>query len=74
MANLDPLAQRAVKPIHWVVVKESTVFISGPSKKNKCLMLKRPKLNGFQGRVFKGNIRGKSCAVHDQLMDILLIS
>ena len=74
MANLDPRAQCAAKPIHWVVVKESTMFISGPRKKNKWLMLKRPKLNGFQGRVFNGKIRGKGCGVHDQLMDILLIS
>ena len=34
-------------------MKESTVFIAGPSKENGQLMLKRPKLlNGFQGMVF----------------------
>ena len=38
-------------------------------------MLKRPEQpDGFQGRVFKGNIiRFEGGRVHDQLVDILLI-
>ena len=38
-------------------------------------MLKRPEPpDGFQGRVFKGNIiRFEGCRVHDQLVDILRI-
>ena len=38
-------------------------------------MLKRPEPpDGFQARVFKGNIiRFEGCRVHDQLVDILLI-
>ena len=39
-------------------MKESTVFIVGPSKENGQLMLKRSELpGGFQGRVFKGKMR-----------------
>ena len=56
-------------------MKESTVFICrSPSKEKGQLMLKRPELPyGFQGRVFKGNIRGEGCRMPDQLLDILLI-
>lgn len=35
--------------------------------------VRRPELDGFQARVFKCNIRGEDCKVHDQLADILLI-
>ena len=39
-----------------------------PSKEQGQLMLKRPKLsNGFEGRVFKGNIWGEGCRVDDFL-------
>ena len=39
---------------HWVVVKESIVFICRASSQNGKLMLQRPKLlDGFQARVFK---------------------
>ena len=75
--NLGVLAQCSAKPIYWpqVVVKEITAFISGPSKENRQLMLKRPELpDGFQRRVSKGSIRGEGCRVPDQLVDILLIS
>ena len=48
---------------------ESTVFIAGPSKEYGWPILKRPKLpDGFQGRVFKGNIWGKGCGVYDFLL------
>ena len=63
---LGLLDQRAAKPIyrHQVVVKESTVFIAGPSKEKRQRMLKRPKLpDGFQRRVFKGNILGEGCSL-----------
>ena len=43
-------------------MKESTAFIAGPSKENGQLMLKRSELNGFQERVFKGNIWGEGCS------------
>ena len=70
--NLGPPACHASKPISWhqVVVKESTAFIAGTSKVDGQLMLKRPKLPvGFKGRVFKGNIKGEACRVHDKLVD-----
>ena len=38
------------------------VYCRAPNKENRQLMLKRPELpSGFQGRVFKGNIRGECC-------------
>ena len=41
----------------------------GPSKENRQFILKRPKLpNGFQGRGFKGKVRGVGCRVPDQLV------
>ena len=74
--NLGLNAWHTAKPICWhqVVVKKSMTFIAGPSKEDGQLMLKRPEFpGGFQGRVFKGNIRGECCRVPDQLADILLI-
>ena len=56
-------------------MKESTAFIlRAASKENRQLILKRPNLcNGFQKRVFKGNIRGEDHRVCDHFMDIFLI-
>ena len=52
-----------------------SVYCRVPSKENKQLVLKRPELpNGFQGRVFKSNIRGVGCRVPDQLVDVPLIA
>ena len=40
-----------------------------PSRENRQVMLKRPKLPvGFQRRVFKSKIWGEGCAVHDFLL------
>ena len=60
---------------HRILVRENTVFICrAPSKENTQLMLKGPKLPvGLHARVFKDNIRAKSCWVCDWLMTILLI-
>ena len=39
-------------------MKESTVFIAGPSKENGQLILKRPEPpDGFQERLFKDSVR-----------------
>ena len=46
-----------------------------PSKENRQLVLKRIKKfpDGFQARVFKGNLESESCRVHDQVVNIFLI-
>lgn len=56
-------------------MKESTAFVAGfQARRMGQLVLKRPQFpNGFQGRVFKDNIKDEHCRVHDQLMDFLLI-
>ena len=42
------------------MVKEGAVFIARPSKENRQLVLKRPRvLDRFQGRVFKGKVKEK---------------
>ena len=47
--------------LQQIVVKESTVFFAGPSKEDGKLMFQRPKLPvGFQGRVFKGEVRERA--------------
>ena len=54
--NMGPLAFCTKKPMSWhkAVVKESTVFMAGPSKDNTQLMLKRPNLpDDFHCRVLK---------------------
>ena len=44
-----------------------------PSKENRQLMLRISELlDGFQGMVFKGNIRGEGCRVCDQLNNFVL--
>ena len=49
------------------------MFVAQPSGEKGQLMFKGPELpDGFQGRVFKGNIRGEGCRVCDQLIDFLL--
>ena len=41
-------------------MKEGAVFIARPSKENRQLVLKRPRvLDRFQGRVFKGKVKEK---------------
>ena len=60
---------------HWVVVKES-MFIGGPNRQNRHLMLKRPELpDGFQGRVFKDSVRreGHRVSAHAQSSDWLVM-
>ena len=50
------------------------VYCKVSNKENGQLMLKRPKLpNGFQGKVFKSNMKGEGCGMPNQLMDIFLI-
>lgn len=50
------------------------VYCKVPSQESRQLVLKRPiLLHGFQGNVFKDGIREQGCAVHDQLVDILVI-
>ena len=61
----------AINPIyrHWVVVKESAVFIEGrQARSSGLLVLKIPKLtNGVQQSIFKGKVR-EGPRVCDQLM------
>lgn len=50
------------------------VFITGSSKENGQFILRRTQFPaGFQGRVFKVNIRGEHCRGPGQLMDIVLM-
>ena len=58
--SLGPLAWCTAKAVcwHWVVMKESTAFIAGPSKENGQLVVKRPKLpSDFWQRVSKGKVK-----------------
>ena len=60
--NLDPLAYLTAKPVYWhhIVVKQSTVFIGqAPSKENRQLMLKRPKLSMTFRQVFLKTLLGE---------------
>ena len=46
-----------------------SIYCRASSKENRQLMIKRPKfLDGFQERVFKGNIWGEGCRGHDFLL------
>ena len=49
------------------------MFIAGLSKENGQLMLKRPKFpDGFQERIFQGNIWDQDCRVHGFLLSAWL--
>ena len=51
------------------MVKESSAFIAEPSKEKRWLTIRKMKLpDSFQGEVFKGNIWGEGCRVHDFLL------
>ena len=67
--NLGSLARLAAKPILLLPgcgEGKYKVYRRVPSKENGQLVLKRPKLpDGFQARVFKGNVRGESRRVYD---------
>ena len=51
---------------------EGTYITDGPGQENGQLVSKRCKLpSDFQGRIFKGKIKGEGCETRDQLMDSL---
>ena len=81
--KLGSALPRAVKPIywHWIVVKESAVFIlKAPYKENGWLVLRNPELHeGFQQSVFKGQVRERGggsqgmWSAHAQFSDWLMV-
>lgn len=75
LLNSSLYAQHIVrpnKPQHRSLEQER--FIEEPSKENGQLTLKQSELpNGFQRRVFKGNIRCESCSMCYSLMEFLFL-